>query len=133
MYIVGQTYSRHDIYEILRIPENRRGGDWLNGYHRHGSDYYIFCNVGTPGRTGDDYDNCWHGDRLIWYGKHRSNFEQQTVKNLISGHYRILIFWRESNKNDFIFAGLGSSEPDFETRNPVRIDWSIKPIDIVTP
>ncbi|GEM_PF-5391746 len=32
-------------------PENERGGDWLNGYHRHGEDYYIFCNVGVPGRT----------------------------------------------------------------------------------
>jgi len=51
MYTIGSTYTRNDIYEILGLPENERGGDWLNGYHRHGEDYYIFCNVGVPGRA----------------------------------------------------------------------------------
>ncbi|GKR04431.1 hypothetical protein KAM472_41740 [Aeromonas caviae] len=67
MYTIGSTYTRNDIYEILGLPENERGGDWLNGYHRHGEDYYIFCNIGVPGRTGHDYDNHWEGEKLIWY------------------------------------------------------------------
>lgn len=31
MYTIGSTYTRKDIYEILGLPENERGGDWLNG------------------------------------------------------------------------------------------------------
>ena len=64
MFTIGSTYTRNDIYEILSLPEDERGGDWLNGYHRHGEDYYIFCNVGVPGRTGHDYDNHWEGEKL---------------------------------------------------------------------
>lgn len=133
MFRVGEKYSRADIYEILRIPESRRGGDWQNGYHRHGSDYYIFCNIGIPGRTKDDYDNHWIGSRLIWFGKHRSNFGQNTIANLISGDYRVLIFFRDDNREKFTFAGLGKPIPHLETQDPIRIDWDFKPLKEITP
>lgn len=73
MYTVGDTYTRNDIYEFLGLSDAERGGDWLNGYHRHGNDYYVFCNVGVPGRTGHDYDNHWKGERLVWHGKTQSH------------------------------------------------------------
>lgn len=66
MFIIGSTYTREDIYNLLGLEEKQRGGDWLNGYHRHNDDYYIFCNVGIPGRTGHDYDNHWEGEN--WFG-----------------------------------------------------------------
>jgi len=133
MYFVGHLYSRADIYQILRIPNSKQQGDWLNGYHRHGSDYYIFCNIGVAGRTGDNYDNRWEGSRLIWFGKHRSNFEQDSIKNLISGHYRVLIFYRDNDRQKFTFAGLGNPKPHCSTRDPVRIDWEMKPLKEITP
>ena len=43
MYVIGEQYTRNDIYEFLQLPLDQRTGDWLNGYHRHGTDYYIFC------------------------------------------------------------------------------------------
>lgn len=124
LYTVGSTYSRNAIYEILGIPDTERGGDWLNGYHRHGKDYYIFCNVGVPGRTGHDYDNRWDGEKLIWHGKLRSHFGQSTVQNLISGNYRVLIFYRSQERAPFTFAGVGHPIPHHNTIAPVRIDWS---------
>ncbi|WP_199770353.1 HNH endonuclease [Aeromonas sp. ASNIH3] len=124
MYTIGSTYTRNDIYEILGLPENERGGDWLNGYHRHGEDYYIFCNVGVPGRTGHDYDNHWEGEKLIWYGKTKSHFGQQTIKNLISGSYRVFVFYRSEDRASFSFAGVGHPIPHSAIERPARIDWA---------
>lgn len=122
-FIVGSEYTRNDIYEILRLPQDQRGGDWLNGYHRHNQDYFIFCNVGVPGRTGHDYDNYWDGEKLVWYGKRQSHFGQQTIKNLISGEYRVLIFYREVDRAPFTYAGIGVPIPHPDTERPARIDW----------
>lgn len=90
MYTVGASYTRKDIYRILEIPEDKQGGDWLKGCHRHGDDYYIFCNVGVPGRTGHDYENVWEGEKLIWHAQNGSHFDQTTIQNLISDAFRIL-------------------------------------------
>ena len=46
---LGAKYTRLEIYEALSLPENKRGGDWLNGYHRHEDDWYIFANGGGGG------------------------------------------------------------------------------------
>jgi 5-methylcytosine-specific restriction protein A len=133
MYRVGELYSRSDIYRILRIPKSQQGGDWLNGYHRHGSDYYVFCNVGTAGRTGHDYENRFEGDRLIWFGKRTSTFAQESIKNLISGDYRVLVFVRDNDRSKFTFLGLGTAVPHYDSSSPVRIDWKIGPLKVVTP
>lgn len=123
MYTVGATYTRNDIYETLNLPQEQRGGDWLNGYHRHGSDYYIFCSVGVPGRTGHDYENYWEGEKLVWHGKNRSHFDQQAIRNLVSGDYQVRIFYRESDRAPFTYAGIGSPVPHDAVNRPVRIDW----------
>ena len=124
MYTVGKKYSRNDIFNLLEIPESKRGGDWMNGYHRHESDYYIFCNIGVPGRTGHNYSNSWDGQKLIWYGKTNSHFEQKSIQNLISDKYRALIFYRNGNREPFTFAGIGRPIPHPYTRHPARIDWT---------
>ncbi|WP_417543037.1 HNH endonuclease [Marinobacter sp.] len=123
MYTVGSTYTRNDIYDLLGISADKRGGDWLNGYHRHGADYYIFCNVGVPGRTGHDYDNYWEGEKLIWHGKSQSHFGQAAIQNLISGEYRVLIFFREQDRAPFTYAGVGSPIPHMQIERPSRVDW----------
>jgi 5-methylcytosine-specific restriction protein A len=123
MYAIGKTYTRNDIYELLGIPLSERGGDWLNGYHRHGDDYYIFCNVGVPGRTGHDYDNYWDGERLVWRGKNQSHFGQTAIRNLISGEHRVFVFYRNTDRAPFTFAGIGHAVPNTGTTRPVRVDW----------
>jgi 5-methylcytosine-specific restriction protein A len=123
MYQIGALYSRKDLYESLAIPFSKQGGDWLNGYHRHGSDYYIFCNIGLPGRTGHDYPNQWDGDRLIWHGKGKSHFNQMSIRDLISKDFRVFVFYRADDRAPFTFAGIGNPLPHLDSKLPVRIDW----------
>ncbi|NQS72190.1 MAG: DUF3427 domain-containing protein [Desulfobulbaceae bacterium] len=124
MFKVSATYTRNDIYNILDIPKAQRGGNWLTGYHRHGDDYYIFCNIGGPGRTGYDHGNRWEGEKLIWHGKSRSHFRQETIKNLASGDFRVFVFYRCEDRSPFTFAGLAYPIPYREIERPARIDWA---------
>lgn len=66
---VGTQYTRAHILDILGVPEGRRGGDWATGYTRFTDELYVFCNVGSAGRTGHDYPNRWDGKQLIWSAK----------------------------------------------------------------
>jgi 5-methylcytosine-specific restriction enzyme A len=123
-FVVGRPYSRKDVWNALGIPDAERGGDWLTGYHRHGDDYFIFCNVGVPGRTGHDYGNHWEGERLVWFGKTSSRFKQGSINALTSGECRVLIFYRVADRAPFTFAGVGHPVPHLDIESPVRIDWT---------
>lgn len=123
-YRVGSNYTREDIYRIEHIPVSKRGGDWLNGYHRHHGDYFIFCNVGVAGRTGHDHGNRWKGKQLVWHGKTNSHFRQKSIVDLVSGNYRVLVFYREADRAPFTFAGVGIPEPDYSSGRPVQVTWS---------
>ena len=123
-YIVGSNYTRKDICDALGIPDSERGGDWLTGYHRHGDDYYIFCHVGVPARTGHDYGNHWEGEKLVWFGKTASRFNQDSIKYLISGNCRVLVFYRSTDRSPFTFAGVGHPVPHHHIERPVRVDWT---------
>lgn len=112
------------------VPDNKRGGDWLNGYHRHGNDYYIFYNVGTLGRIGHNYSNHWEGETLVWYGKTKSHFGQETIQDLISGDFRIFVFYRSEDRAPFTFAGISHAIPHKDTEVPARIDWTFGSDDI---
>lgn len=48
---VGDQYTRKDILSSLSI-EDPGGGTWYTGYTSHEDDWYIFCGIGIPGRTG---------------------------------------------------------------------------------
>lgn len=78
LFLPSASYTRADLYEILNIPAEKRGGDWETGYHRHGDEHYIFANVGIPGRTEHDYDNKWLGaGRLLWQAKWRRSISSR--------------------------------------------------------
>ena len=126
LYEVGREYSRSDIYELLELKEAEQGGDWLNGYHRHGGDYYVFCNVGIPGRTGHDHLNYWEDRKLIWHGKASSHFGQPSIQRMLSGEFRVLVFYRTADRDPFTFAGIGTALPHVDVQRPVRIDWDFR-------
>lgn len=127
MFEVGSQYTRADIYRLLQVPLRQQRGDWLNGYHKHGQCYFVFCNIGSAGRTGHDYANRWESaDRLIWYGKTKSHFQQQSIRDLISERYTTLIFFRSDDRSPFEYAGIGHPLPHKNTYYPVRIDWKIE-------
>jgi hypothetical protein len=54
MFQVGEKYTRAEVQDALNVPEDRRGGDWDTGYTSYDGQIYVFCNVGTAGRTGHD-------------------------------------------------------------------------------
>lgn len=122
-FIIGEKYRRRDVYSVIGIPEDTKGGVWDTGYARHENDWFIFCNVGIAGRTGHDYANQWIGDDLKWYGKTTSHLGQPSIQAMLNRENNTYVFWRESNEQPFIFAGIGISKAVRDSI-PVEIIWT---------
>jgi 5-methylcytosine-specific restriction protein A len=120
-FVQGQDYSRSDIFSVISIPE-QKGGDWFTGYTEFEGDFFIFCGVGTAGRTGHDYPNYFEGDELVWVGKTHSNTTTPRVQRLLSPGTVVYVFFREDNRDPFTFAGIGSPIQVEET-TPVKVRW----------
>ncbi|HSK78916.1 MAG TPA: DUF3427 domain-containing protein [Thermoanaerobaculia bacterium] len=131
-FVVGEAYTRQDIYEIVGVPKDLRGGDWETGYHRHEDSYFLFVNVGLPGRTGHDYTNQFEGDRLIWYGKTGSRLSHPSIQALLEPGRNVYVFYRTQDRQPFTYAGLGQP---VEVRDvvPVRVVWSFDQAAMVAP
>jgi len=120
--VYGQ-YKRQDVFDVLGV-QDPGGGNWYTGYNAHGDDWFIFCNIGTPGRTGHDYNNHFLGDELVWYGKTKSHLEQPSIQGLLNPAGHVYIFYREHDKDPFTFAGLGHPSRTRDV-SPVEIVWSL--------
>jgi hypothetical protein len=121
---IGAQYSRPDVADLIGMPEQRRGGNWHTGYDRWGDEFFIFCNVGSPGRTGHDYANRWYGTSLIWYGKTGTTVRQAQVRDLLSGHLPVHLFWRGRDRSPFTYAGLAYAQAVADT-TPVEVTWEL--------
>ena len=55
-FVIGHAYTRQDVFGLIGI-DDPKGGNWYTGYTSYGGDWFIFCGIGTPGRTGHDYRN----------------------------------------------------------------------------
>lgn len=126
IFEVGGRYTRNDIYAKLSVPEESQRGDWDTGYHRHMGDWFIFCNVGEPGRTGPDYPNRFEGNDLIWTGKTGSKVTQKSIQSLISGDESVHIFFRLHDREPFQYAGLGGAAEVWKDEVPVRVRWKFE-------
>ncbi|MEG3845131.1 DUF3427 domain-containing protein [Microcoleus sp. herbarium14] len=122
---IGQRYTRRDVYRIIGISEDTHGGNWATGYARYDNSWFIFCNIGTSGRTGHDYANQWVGNRLEWYGRTTSQLHHPSIQSMLSVDSDTYILWREDNKEPFIFAGIGNAE-ELEDITPVKIIWTFE-------
>jgi 5-methylcytosine-specific restriction protein A len=96
MFTTGKSYSKNDIYEILKVPIERRKGAWDTGYREYEGEIFIFSNVGIPGRTGHDYNNYWDGDLFVWEAKTKSNINQPLIKKMLNplSDQRIYLFYK---------------------------------------
>lgn len=83
-FVVNNRYKRKDIYSIIGIPVDTKGGNWDTGYNKYNNDFFLFCNVGVPGRTGHDYGNKFIGDDLFWYAKSKTQINQPLIKKLLN-------------------------------------------------
>lgn len=119
-------YTRQEIYDLLQVPVNKRRGAWETGYRAYEGAVYIFANVGTPGREGDDHGNRWEGEYLRWFGKSASRLGQPIVKMLLDNNIPKHIFTRNDNTGPFIYAGVGTiTEASGGENDPVCIVWDL--------
>jgi hypothetical protein len=120
---VGTKYTRAQIQDLLGVPEDRRGGDWATGYTRFVDEFFVFCNVGSAGRTGHDYPNRWEGEQLVWSAKNRSNVSQPLMRAVAAGSLPAHIFHRSADRSPFTCAGRATAA-DVQDSTPVIVRWS---------
>jgi len=123
-FLVDHEYTRKDVYRIVGVSEDTKGGNWDTGYNKYLNDYYIFTNVGVPGRTGHDYGNRFEGNNLIWYAKSHTKINNPQIQDLLNPPGYIYLFYRTDNSKPFVFAGTVRSI-DFQDATPVQITWKI--------
>lgn len=130
MFKVGECYTREAVAEEIGLPQDRRkGGAWATGYSRWGHEVFIFCNVGTAGRTGHDYPNRWGGKVLEWSGKTGSKLSQPLIKAMISGDVAVHLFWRGQDRSPFTYAGRALPIAVRDTV-PVEVSWTFEEVHI---
>jgi hypothetical protein len=122
-FAVGKKYSREQVADAIALPPDLRGGAWQTGYRRWRSEFFVFCNIGVPGRTGHDYRNRWSGKNLIWYGKTRSRIGQPEIDEMLSGRLAVHVFWRAKDRALFTYAGIAHAY-EVVGGSPVEVVWA---------
>lgn len=125
VFITGKQYTRAEIYNILNLPEEKRGGDWNTGYHKSGNFWFLFAAVGTSGRNGHNYRNFWIGNQLVWRGKTDSSLEHKTIKDLLHKDSTVLIFTRSKDRDPFTYQGKAVPLSVQDTK-PVTVFWGFE-------
>lgn len=121
----GNLYTKKDLYLVFNVPEEKQKGAWNIGYRIYENYFFIFANIGIPGRTGHDYNNEWIGGALNWYGQTKSNIRQTQIIKLLSGNYEILVFTRTNDRDPFLYHGKGIITK-VEDTTPIKIVFSFK-------
>ena len=125
----GRKYHRKDVFELLQLSPVPTGGNWFTGYHSHRGAHFVFCNIGTAGRTGHQHANGWETPtRLRWFGKTASSAAQPQIVSMIRGDEPVYLFYRTDNEEAFTFAGLATAIEVRETR-PVEVTWEVRPAE----
>jgi 5-methylcytosine-specific restriction protein A len=124
MFTVDQSYTKKQIYQILEVPDERRNGNWDTGYRQYEGDFYIFANIGIPGRTGHDYTNYWDGDLLHWEAKAGTHPGMPSIQQMLSGDpaQRIYVFTRTNDMDPFTYEGIARVD-SFTGERPVKVVW----------
>ena len=118
----GRKYSRADVKEIAGLRRTAKGGLWDTGIVEQEGEFVIFANVGAEGRTGHNYDNRWEGENFQWFHKGGSHLGWPSVKRLLADDSVVHLFWRDSNRTDFEYAGQAKPVEYLDT-SPVAVLW----------
>jgi hypothetical protein len=119
---VGSKYSRVEVQRLLGVQHPTTGGPWGTGYAEHEGEFFIFANVGTAGRTGDDHGNAWDGADLEWAAKGNTTLAQSQVKRLLAKETTCHVFTRERDRDEFAYAGVGTPTR-VRGERPIRLRW----------
>ncbi len=123
---VGKTYTKDDIYRIFEVPERQQKGNWNTGYTKYQGAWFIFSNIGTPGRTGHDYGDRLRPGGMTWFGKTKSHIGQPSISEMVSGKHVVYIFYRHEDRNPFTFAGMAKAV-GVKDSTPVEVEWELLP------
>lgn len=123
-FLVDRPYTRKDVYRVIGIDENTKGGNWETGYNKFKNDYFIFTNIGIPGRTGHNYHNQFLGNELFWFAKSDTNINQPQIKELLNPPGFVYVFYRIDNSKPFVFAGTAVVKK-YQDTSPVQITWKV--------
>ncbi|MDO4897362.1 MAG: DUF3427 domain-containing protein [Moraxella sp.] len=128
LFKIGHKYSRVSVLDMIEVPKDsngNRGGIYSNGYFKFKDSYYLFVNIGVEGRTGHNYDNKFiDSSTLFWYAKNNTKLHQNQIQELLNNQTKIHIFYREENRDNFTYAGMGKAASHQDT-SPVQITWQI--------
>ena len=122
-FVHGQQYSRDEVQRVLGLTP-AMGGDWFTGYTQHNGEWYLFPNVGGPGRTGHDYGNRWEGSLLRWFGKPKTHVRQLAMRAILAPVATVRLFARESNRDRFTYHGR-VRPMEILDRTPVEVLWEV--------
>jgi 5-methylcytosine-specific restriction protein A len=123
----GSKYTRPAVKEHAGLSREAKGGNWDTGVVEHDDEFLIFANIGTEGRTGHNYGNCWEGSCLRWYHKTGSHLAWQSVQRLLQPGRGVHVFWRTSNESPFEYAGAAAAVEIVDS-TPVQVLWSFEPV-----
>jgi 5-methylcytosine-specific restriction enzyme A len=123
VFRAGRSYTRAEVLSSLGVADPG-GGAWYTGYVQHEREHYIFCGVGSSGRTGHDYHNYFDGPDLVWRGRTGSNLRQPSIQQLLSGA-PVHVFYRYADRDPFTYAGRGIPVTTKDT-SPVEVKWSFR-------
>jgi 5-methylcytosine-specific restriction enzyme A len=84
--------------------------------------------VGAKGGTGHDYNNHFVGDDLVWFAKNRSHLRQPQTQGILNPIGRVYLFYREKDRDPFVFAGSAYPREVFDT-TPVKVVWGFRSVD----
>ncbi len=127
MFVLGQLYTKRDIYKILNVPSQKQRGEWDKGYRSYEGNIFIFSNINIPGRTGHDYNNYWDGDLFVWEATNQSHLNQPQIIRMVSPPpgQKIFLFTRTDDRSPFTYEGNVVARKYFDTK-PVKIVWGFE-------
>ena len=107
MLLVGKTYSRSEVFEILAGQSVQIGGNRSLGVVSEGRFVLGFANLGVPGKTGHDFPNFYDEEthHMDWFGQPNSHSKQPMMAALIERSRPLLMFTRYKTSDPFKFRG----------------------------
>lgn len=131
-FTYGAQYGRREVKAAVVGVAGTKGGPWDTGYAEHDGVFFIFCNIGSAGRTGHDYDNYFDGDDLIWRGRTGSTQDQPFIRRLTTEGTEVHVFWRDNERAPFTYGGRGRALK-VTADVPVMVRWELSPDTSIPP
>lgn len=121
-FVKGGLYKREHIWAQLGLTDTK-GGKWATGHVTHDEEHFLFVGVGTGGRTGQNYNNSFFGDQLIWHPQDGANLSTGRMPYLTSGKAVVHVFFRMNDRGPFTYAGRGRPA-SVKAGPPIEIAWA---------